>query len=98
MERQATEDIRRLYGALLGLSGLFTLAAVLTLVPNPRASWENVLGYSPCAPSRPSPPRSAPSWPGRPARSGPDRGSPGGERRSPAAPWSLRRHWPRSSP
>ncbi len=34
-----------LYGALLGLSGLFTLAAVLTLVPNPRASWENVLGY-----------------------------------------------------
>jgi len=33
------------YGAMLVLSGLFTAAALLTLVPNPRASWENVLGY-----------------------------------------------------
>ncbi|HOX47799.1 MAG TPA: hypothetical protein PLG14_01340 [Spirochaetales bacterium] len=35
----------RAYGALLGLSGLFALGAVLTLLPNPGASWENVLGY-----------------------------------------------------
>ena len=33
------------YGALLGLSGAFAAAAVATLVPNPAASWENVLGY-----------------------------------------------------
>ena len=33
------------YRVLLGLTGLFTLAAVLTLVPSPAASWENVLGY-----------------------------------------------------
>jgi hypothetical protein len=33
------------YGALLGLSALFAAAAVLTLAPNPGASWPNVLGY-----------------------------------------------------
>ena len=33
------------YGALLGLSGLFAIAALLTLIPNPGASWKNVLGY-----------------------------------------------------
>lgn len=33
------------YGALLGMSGLFTAAAIATLVPNPGASWDNVLGY-----------------------------------------------------
>lgn len=44
MERMQPKN-PALYGALLGLSGLFTLAALLTLVPNPRASWENVLGY-----------------------------------------------------
>lgn len=33
------------YRALLGLSGLFALAAILTLVPHRGASWENILGY-----------------------------------------------------
>ncbi|MBL8965665.1 MAG: hypothetical protein JNG85_01580 [Spirochaetaceae bacterium] len=33
------------YRALLGLSGLFAAAAILTLVPHKGASWENVLGY-----------------------------------------------------
>lgn len=33
------------YRALLGLSGLFAFAAVLTLVPHRGASWDNVLGY-----------------------------------------------------
>jgi hypothetical protein len=33
------------YAALLGLSGLFAAAALATLIPNPGASWENVLGY-----------------------------------------------------
>lgn len=44
MERKQPKN-PALYGALLGLSGLFTLAAILTLVPNPGARWENVLGY-----------------------------------------------------
>ncbi|MBU1078933.1 MAG: hypothetical protein KKB59_00450 [Spirochaetes bacterium] len=34
------------YKPLLALSGLFALAAVATLVPNPNASWPNVMGYS----------------------------------------------------
>ena len=34
------------YRPLLALSGLFALGAVLTLVPNPNASWPNILGYS----------------------------------------------------
>jgi len=33
------------YKALLGLSILFSLAAIATLVPNPAASWPNILGY-----------------------------------------------------
>jgi hypothetical protein len=33
------------YPALLGLSVLFTVAAVATLIPNPGASWPNILGY-----------------------------------------------------
>lgn len=44
MERKVPKNPAA-YRALLGLSGLFTLGAVLTLVPNPDASWENVLGY-----------------------------------------------------
>ncbi len=44
MERKEPENPAA-YRALLALSGLFTLGAVLTLVPNPGASWENVLGY-----------------------------------------------------
>lgn len=36
----------RAYRPLLALSGLFALGAVLTLVPNPSASWPNILGYS----------------------------------------------------
>ena len=34
------------YRPLLILSGLFTLGAILTLIPNPGASWPNILGYS----------------------------------------------------
>jgi MFS superfamily sulfate permease-like transporter len=34
------------YQPLLVLSGLFTLGAILTLIPNPGASWPNILGYS----------------------------------------------------
>jgi hypothetical protein len=34
------------YLPLLVLSGLFTLGAILTLIPNPGASWPNILGYS----------------------------------------------------
>jgi len=33
------------YTPLLVLSGIFALAAVLTLIPNPAASWPNILGY-----------------------------------------------------
>ncbi len=33
------------YGALLALSSVATVAALLTLVPNPGASWPCVLGY-----------------------------------------------------
>lgn len=33
------------YGALLVLSGVFAAGGVATLVPNPAASWPNVLGY-----------------------------------------------------
>ena len=33
------------YGPLLALSGLFALAAVLSLVPWASASWKNILGY-----------------------------------------------------
>lgn len=33
------------YGALLALSGLCALGAVLTLIPWPWASWPNILGY-----------------------------------------------------
>lgn len=34
------------YRPLLALSGLFALGAVATLIPNPGASWPNILGYS----------------------------------------------------
>lgn len=33
------------YNGLLILTKLFTLGAILTLVPNPWASWPNILGY-----------------------------------------------------
>ena len=33
------------YTPLLVLSGIFALAAVLTLIPNPSASWPNIMGY-----------------------------------------------------
>lgn len=33
------------YGALLALSGLFALGAVLTLIPRGGAPWPNMLGY-----------------------------------------------------
>jgi len=33
------------YAALLGLSGLMAVAAALTLLPAPGASWKNILGY-----------------------------------------------------
>lgn len=35
----------RTYSALLAVSGLFALAALLTLVPNPSAHWPNAVGY-----------------------------------------------------
>jgi hypothetical protein len=35
----------RLYGPLLALSGLFSLAALGTLLLWPGASWKNILGY-----------------------------------------------------
>lgn len=34
------------YRALLALSALCAAAALLSLVPNPAASWPNILGYS----------------------------------------------------
>ncbi len=34
-----------LYPVLIVLSGLCSLAAVLTLIPNPGASWPNILDY-----------------------------------------------------
>ena len=33
------------YAPLLVLSGLFALGAVVTLLPNPDASWPNIMGY-----------------------------------------------------
>ena len=36
----------RAYRPLLALSGLFALSGLLTLLPNPNASWPNILGYS----------------------------------------------------
>jgi len=33
------------YTPLLVLSGIFALGAVFTLIPNPGASWPNVMGY-----------------------------------------------------
>jgi hypothetical protein len=39
------KEPKGLYAPLLGLSALFALAAVGTLLPWPTASWENVLGY-----------------------------------------------------
>ena len=35
----------RSYAALLLLSGLFTLAAILTLIPRTGAPWPNAMGY-----------------------------------------------------
>jgi len=34
------------YRPLLALSALFGLGALVTLVPNPGASWPNIMGYS----------------------------------------------------
>lgn len=36
----------RVYRPLLALSALFSLGAIITLLPNPKASWPNILGYS----------------------------------------------------
>lgn len=33
------------YAPLLALSGLFLACAIVTLIPNPGASWPNILGY-----------------------------------------------------
>jgi hypothetical protein len=35
----------RLYGLLLGLSALFAIAAISTILPSRGASWNNILGY-----------------------------------------------------
>lgn len=40
-----TRQQNSMYRLLLAASGLFTAAAITTLVPNADASWENVLGY-----------------------------------------------------
>ncbi|PKL24980.1 MAG: hypothetical protein CVV47_06755 [Spirochaetae bacterium HGW-Spirochaetae-3] len=34
------------YAPLLALSALFGMGAVITLIPNPGASWPNIMGYS----------------------------------------------------
>lgn len=34
------------YKPLLALSGLFAIGAIITLIPNPAASWPNIMGYS----------------------------------------------------
>ena len=41
----STHSSRPAYVGLLGLSALFALGAVLTLVPSPGASWPNIIGY-----------------------------------------------------
>jgi hypothetical protein len=41
------------YATLIGLSALFTVAAILTLVPWPLAPWPNVLGYKSLCPFAP---------------------------------------------
>ena len=41
------------YSALIGLSVLFALAAVLTLLPWPSARWPNILGYKSICPFAP---------------------------------------------
>jgi hypothetical protein len=38
-------DASKVYGLLLGLSSLFALATIGTMIPWPAASWENILGY-----------------------------------------------------
>lgn len=42
------------YPALLGLSALFALGAIVTLLPSSAASWPNVLGYSSVCPFAPA--------------------------------------------
>lgn len=41
------------YTALLALSGLFALGAILTLLPFPGAPWPNIMGYSSLCPFAP---------------------------------------------
>jgi hypothetical protein len=38
-------DSAMVYLGLLALSGLFAVAAILTLIPNAGASWPNIMGY-----------------------------------------------------
>lgn len=45
MQNPQEKDVLPAYKPLLGLSLLFTIAAILTLIPNPQASWPNLLGY-----------------------------------------------------
>jgi hypothetical protein len=39
------KEASKLYWPLLGLSGLFAIAAAVTIIPWPGASWNNILGY-----------------------------------------------------
>jgi len=41
------------YPALLGLSAILALGAILTLVPNPGAPWPNIFGYRSLCPFAP---------------------------------------------
>jgi hypothetical protein len=41
------------YAALIGVSTLFAVAAILTLVPWPLAPWPNILGYKSICPFAP---------------------------------------------
>jgi hypothetical protein len=42
------------YGALLALSAIFALGAILTLIPSEGASWPNMLGYKSICPFAPA--------------------------------------------
>lgn len=43
--RENVRNFGPAYGALLAVSALASLGALLTLLPNPGASWPNILGY-----------------------------------------------------
>lgn len=50
---QRVRDHGPLYGVLLGLSALFALGAVVTLIPSPLAPWPNLWGYDSVCPFAP---------------------------------------------